>query len=122
MRPPCTVQSPTQNRLRPAVDTPDVEQTFSERETSVAISPSKSQGPKVAAFTLSVPPRLFRAECGCCSLRQPVDLDKGGNFGPDPSASISTLCSSVERRAQSQHFIAIFSTLPRARVVRSRLP
>lgn len=143
MRPPCTVQSPTQNRLRPAVDTPDVEQTFSERETSVAISPSKSQGPKVAAFTLSVPLGFSARNVDVGSLPRAVDLDKAGNFGPGPSESISTLRSSAERwarrmrehqakrperahqqnrlsRSGNQQFIAIFSTLPRARVVRLR--
>jgi hypothetical protein len=51
---------PDSEPLAAAVDTPDVEQTFSERETSVAFSPSKSQGPEAAAFTLSVPLSLFR--------------------------------------------------------------
>ena len=77
---PVTVDEPDSEPLVAAVDTPDVEQTFSERETSVAISPSESQEPDAARFHfIGSVEALTRGMCMLARYPQPVDLDKGGN-------------------------------------------
>ena len=63
---------PDSEPLVAAVDTPDVEQTFSERETSVAISPSESQEQGAARFNFIGSVELLPGECACWLVARSV--------------------------------------------------
>ena len=144
----CIPRARSRARLRTACGsplTPPMSNRHSPSVKPVLLSRlRKVKGRRRVRFHLIGSVEAFRAECGCWPVtREPVDLDKAGNFGPGPSESISMLRSSAERwarrmrehqakrperahqqnrlsRSGNQHFIAIFSTLPRARVVRLR--